>query len=278
MAETAEQRKDMAVVQVLKKQAIEIRDLKARLEAAATEVRNLKAMLDNALTAAENVGGLVDRLKGFIETELKIAKQARELPVYPSKKCRQICTGGDCIAGENPYRTRRQGRRVNKMAEKTQRLKFKVWCEFEINGKLYKDMAGPENWFLLTQTGGLMSHGPMSFDPNTEQKHKKLVPLLCSGYPDKHGIEITQGDILMPGRREVCFGEYDTDFEQGTGFYTISHDPDALRIAFSFAHRQAKNSEVIGNIHQHPELLKIKPNPQAGQGPEKETAAAAKEE
>ena len=77
---TEEQRRDMAVVQVLEKQAIEIRDLKARLEAAAAEVGNLKAMLDNALTAAENVGGLVDRLKGFIETELKIAKQARELP------------------------------------------------------------------------------------------------------------------------------------------------------------------------------------------------------
>ena len=72
----------IAVVQALKRlgQAIEIRDLKTRLEAAATEVRNLKAMLDNALTAAENVGGLVDRLKGFIETVLKIAKDVREMP------------------------------------------------------------------------------------------------------------------------------------------------------------------------------------------------------
>ena len=80
MAETAEQRKDMAVVQVLKKQAIEIRDLKARLEAAATEVRNLKAMLDKTLTGAEKLCDLVERLKGFIETELEIAKDVRELP------------------------------------------------------------------------------------------------------------------------------------------------------------------------------------------------------
>lgn len=55
-------------------------DLKARLDAAAAEVAKYKAMLDKTLTGAEKLCDLVERLKGFIETELKIAKDVKELP------------------------------------------------------------------------------------------------------------------------------------------------------------------------------------------------------
>ncbi|MFA5163796.1 MAG: hypothetical protein WC441_04765 [Patescibacteria group bacterium] len=144
-------------------------------------------------------------------------------------------------------------------------MRYKVYCEFEIDGIVHREIAGTENWFLLTQAGRLMSHGPMSFNPNVEQQHKNLVVLLMTNYQDKYGTEIGVGDILMPGKREVLFGEYRSPTEQGTGFYTISHHKNFLEkmraeegIPFSFSSCQAIDSEIIGNKWLNPELLEEK--------------------
>ena len=61
---TEEQRKDMITVDVIKVQAIKIRDL--------------KAMLDNALAAAENLSGLADKFKDFIEVQRTSAEAILE--------------------------------------------------------------------------------------------------------------------------------------------------------------------------------------------------------
>ncbi len=61
-----ELKRQTIIVQVLKEQAIKIRDLKARL--------------DNVLTIAETADNIMETLKGFVETELKSATDILDLP------------------------------------------------------------------------------------------------------------------------------------------------------------------------------------------------------
>ena len=76
-----------------------------------------------------------------------------------------------------------------------------------------------------------------------------------TGLKDKDGVEIYEGDVLSPGKREVLFGVYDTQFEQGNGWHTRSHEAGAFPAPFSFSERQAEVSEVIGNATDNPGLL-----------------------
>jgi uncharacterized phage protein (TIGR01671 family) len=100
------------------------------------------------------------------------------------------------------------------------------------------------------KTCGIYRDDRIAIEPNSCEF------MLFTGYKDKNGKDICVGDILMPGRREVQFGEYDTDLEQGTGFMTYSHDAeDPFRFPFSFASRQVEGSEIIGNIYENKELL-----------------------
>jgi len=127
--------------------------------------------------------------------------------------------------------------------------KFRVWCEFEIEGQLHKCMEGPASWFLLTQTGHLMSHGPMSFDPNAEQKYKKAVPMFCIDLCDKHGTEIYKGDIVKRHNGEI--GE--VVFEEGC-FIIVRTYTDTLE-HIDWPTDYFFDCTIIGNIYENPELL-----------------------
>jgi len=124
-------------------------------------------------------------------------------------------------------------------------IKFRAWDERE------KKMYFPAE---------LIQYGNVEvgyLDGSGCPKGKPDVLMQYTGLKDKNGKEIYEGDILFPGRREVRFGEYGTEVEQGTGFMTYSHDAkEPWKIPFSFAHRQAEGSKVIGNIYENPELIK----------------------
>jgi hypothetical protein len=144
--------------------------------------------------------------------------------------------------------------------------KFKVWCEFEFDGILHKEMCGPENWFLLSQTGKLMSHGPTGFQPNAAKDYKVLIALFWTGLLDKHGKEIYEGDLVrvvlypnsineMISIRRVIW----SDFHWGWALF----DPTCGQYLHSKAFcPNAHYFEVIGNIYENPELVPCQNQPQ----------------
>lgn len=82
-----------------------------------------------------------------------------------------------------------------------------------------------------------------------------------TGYKDMENVEIYEGDILDPSKREVLFVEYESPFGMGTGWCTKAHAntdwPEMNECAFSMTSRQIDSSKVVGNIHDNPELLDI---------------------
>ena len=80
-----------------------------------------------------------------------------------------------------------------------------------------------------------------------------------TGLKDRNGKRIFEGDIIQHGAEpaKVCFGEYAFDHEMKThvGFYLEWINKTYYRIDFGFWANE-REIEVIGNIHDNPELLK----------------------
>ena len=111
-------------------------------------------------------------------------------------------------------------------------LKFRAWDkldkEFVQNIDCLLDMSVAERVFALDDEGG------------------ELVIEQYTGLKDKNGKEIYEGDIVKCGpysARPIVFEE---------GRYWLGEEPDDLFFSSGFFHG---GIEVIGNIHENPELL-----------------------
>ncbi len=138
---------------------------------------------------------------------------------------------------------------------------FRVWCEYTFEGVKHTDMASPANWFLLTQTGRLFSHGPMRpLNTSVEREYDKLVVMFSTGMNDMkrtkeypEGQRIFDGDIIrFWWRQEEKWGP-PTPVEMKA--YCPSGD-DRIMGWWADDSPVTENCDVIGNIYQHPELLK----------------------
>lgn len=129
--------------------------------------------------------------------------------------------------------------------------KFKAWDE-ELN-KVYSGEDIEEQPNL----DSLLSYGELAiFRIDDEGNYKELEPLQYIGMRDKNHIEIYEGHIVSTGSSELMVIVYDEKqctfkacpisayvINAGNGGYT--------------GYRVPSYSEVVGNIYENPEYLKV---------------------
>lgn len=137
-------------------------------------------------------------------------------------------------------------------------IKFRAWDKH--NEYMIDD-------FWLDSFGKTWDEAAVKYDtPNKELvRTDDYILMQFTGLKDKNGKEIYEGDILYPGLREVCFGDWvclsdgedKLPYSQGNGFYTRSYEAEGIyfKMPFSFCHRQSDGCEIIGNIYEHSNIL-----------------------
>ncbi len=133
-------------------------------------------------------------------------------------------------------------------------IKFRVWSDVD---KKYIPISGHKTGVLLTSDGFEMSTGYNSYDRPTfgetaeMENYKEFVEFQenfkyeqFAGLKDKNGVDIYEGDIVKYKNRNCvyvfkggCFGFWGD--KRGYGEFVIN----------------SSSFEVIGNIHDNPELL-----------------------
>jgi len=141
-------------------------------------------------------------------------------------------------------------------------IEYRVWCEFTIEGEKHSEMAGPENWFLLTQSGHLMSHGPMSFDPNAEQEYDKLIVEFWTGKKDIDEKEIYDGDLILVEEWKFGIDNYSKYIKTEPFKAQVFWNDDMAcwwyeELKYPEGGHPLANCKCrkIGDIHLNPELL-----------------------
>jgi len=114
-------------------------------------------------------------------------------------------------------------------------IKFRAWDEKA------KKMIYPTEIMSITSTGQV--HIMNICDDN-------LIALFFTGLKDKNGKEIYEGDIV--GEEGIV---YLVEFEDG--MFELAHGTPLIDWIYA-RERQGLEIEIIGNIHENPELLEGK--------------------
>lgn len=83
-------------------------------------------------------------------------------------------------------------------------------------------------------------------DQNTIESFDYIL-MEYTGLKDKNGVKIFEGDILETSDDSICYVVF-----EDTGFAVKTHGSEAIDWEFSNFYSEC---EIIGNIHQNPELL-----------------------
>lgn len=104
---------------------------------------------------------------------------------------------------------------------------------------LYRRIWKSDIWVIRVCDNGFDSHEEYEVDPDTVGE--------CTGLKDKNGKLIFEGDILrLDGVVWVCC------WDDGNLEISLRNDKESIGMAYMAVY----NAEIIGNIHDNPELLK----------------------
>ena len=137
-------------------------------------------------------------------------------------------------------------------------IKFRAW------DNKYKEMV---DWYMMCQTAFNRSDFNMMYEILSGSKFDFEV-MQSTGLRDKYGREIYEGDIVhylyTPGKKHSNYDQISTIEWKSTGFY-LSPVRGSTRLSSWLVSVPGASAydeinslfEVIGNIYQNPEFLKI---------------------
>ena len=116
-------------------------------------------------------------------------------------------------------------------------IKFRAWDKLGLSGGMIYDVQ--------------FRREEQTFDQYINTDEGRYILMQYTGLKDKNGKEIYEGDILQRTKPEWLFVVKWVDFRAR---FILDGIGTVLRQDISFS----EVCEIIGNIHQHPELLDTK--------------------
>lgn len=140
------------------------------------------------------------------------------------------------------------------------RLKFRVWYKDE---KRYRPQNEEGGLFVLSGDGSLWFH---YYDPSISSPEYGNIQRCCksrfvieqsTGLRDKNGDLIYEGDILKTVRNSFL-DEFKTELKAVVYGELSARWKLGERSCIALNRETAEESEIVGNVHENPELLEDK--------------------